>query len=257
MTPEGAAPPAAPSPNSVCTRCNAEFSCGAVAGDGACWCAQMPPLDLLPQQERQTLNPLPQRGRVRVGAPPVTTLFNPAPLPTHLRDFARTLRHNTTNAEDALWRVLRGQQTGVKFRRQHPINPYVLDFYCVERRLAIELDGGQHAQTSTMAHDDARTVFLKQQGVAVLRFWNNDVLGNMEGVWSEVMRALDQTPGLSPTLERGPVRAALPLTPSRWEGGQTDLPSRSEGGQETPASCFCPTCLKQLLHDQHLSASPD
>jgi formamidopyrimidine-DNA glycosylase len=98
---------------------------------------------------------------------------------------ARELREATTDAEKKLWRRIRSRQLlGMKFRRQHPIGDYIVDFYCDEARLAIELDGGQHASSSD--YDSARTEGLKRLGIRVLRFWNNDVLGNLDGVLQRV-----------------------------------------------------------------------
>src|SRR6266404_2835045 len=93
---------------------------------------------------------------------------------------ARQLRSNPTDAEMRLWSKLRRKQIdGHRFRRQVPIGPYIADFVCLERRLVIEVDGGQHSESIA---DDARTAWLEGQGFCVLRFWNNDVLGNTEGV---------------------------------------------------------------------------
>jgi very-short-patch-repair endonuclease len=92
-----------------------------------------------------------------------------------------------TDAEKKLWRALRRDQIdGLHFRRQHAVGPYVLDFYCPALRLAIELDGGQHALRT--AADARRTRRLNAKGIVVLRFWNNDVHGNLEGVLSEIAR---------------------------------------------------------------------
>jgi very-short-patch-repair endonuclease len=103
--------------------------------------------------------------------------------------FARKLRKNLTDAERRLWYCLRRKQVdGARFRRQHPIGPYVADFFCAEAQLIIEVDGGQHADD-----DGARTAWLEAQGYRVIRFWNNDVLGNTEGmllVISEALRAV-------------------------------------------------------------------
>ncbi len=100
--------------------------------------------------------------------------------------FASQLRTNSTDAEKRLWQALRNRQlAGYKFRRQFSIPPYIADFVCLEQRLVIELDGGQHADAIT--YDATRTVFLEQQGFRVLRFWNNDVLGNAEGVLEEIL----------------------------------------------------------------------
>jgi very-short-patch-repair endonuclease len=96
---------------------------------------------------------------------------------------ARRLRKSMTRAEWKLWSVLRRDQLeGLHFRRQHPIGPYVLDFYCSPLRLAIELDGGQHAYDNTRARDHRRTRWLQAKGITVVRFWNNDVIENLEGV---------------------------------------------------------------------------
>ena len=101
---------------------------------------------------------------------------------------SRRLRRNETDAERAIWRLLRNRQFAKsKFRRQHPIGPYVVDFYCHDRRLVIEIDGGQH----TAERDRKRSQFLEKRGLTVLRFWNNEVLGNIDGVGELILRALD------------------------------------------------------------------
>lgn len=92
---------------------------------------------------------------------------------------ARRLRRNATEAEKMLWRRLRDRQLdGLKFRRQFPIGRYVADFVCQEIRLVVELDGGQHSTAS----DAARSAFLTSEGWHILRFWNNEVMSNTEGV---------------------------------------------------------------------------
>ena len=107
--------------------------------------------------------------------------------PRHsLRLFARDLRHNSTDAERLLWRHLRNSQLeGVKFRRQQPIEAYIVDFVSLDKRLVIELDGGQHAEN--VEYDKQRDACLRSNGFVVLRFWNNDVIKNSEGVL-EVIR---------------------------------------------------------------------
>jgi very-short-patch-repair endonuclease len=103
----------------------------------------------------------------------------------------RTLRHQITDAERALWRRLRDRQLGgAKFRRQHEFGPYVLDFYCQERCLVVEVDGGQHYEPEQAARDERRTVYLASQGLRVLRFSNLDVLRNLEGVLGVVWGAV-------------------------------------------------------------------
>ena len=102
-----------------------------------------------------------------------------------IKTFSRTLRHVMTDAEQHLWRHLRlHQMAGFKFRRQHPVDGYILDFACVELIIAIELDGGQHAVA--IEADTIRTQALNQAGWKVLRFWNNDVLANTEAVLSSI-----------------------------------------------------------------------
>ena len=102
---------------------------------------------------------------------------------------ARALRKQATDAERLLWKHLRSRQLdGHKFRRQPPIGPCVVDFLCLEHRLVIELDGGQHADQQ--GKDEARSARLAGWGFRVLRFWNHEVLGNTEGVLQAIRDAL-------------------------------------------------------------------
>jgi very-short-patch-repair endonuclease len=99
---------------------------------------------------------------------------------------ARALRRTPTDAEARLWaRLRRKQLDGVRFRRQHPLGPYVVDCFCAEAKLIIEVDGGQHAQDT-----DTRTRWLEGRGYRVVRFWNNDVLANTEGMLLVILEAL-------------------------------------------------------------------
>ena len=105
----------------------------------------------------------------------------------HKTGFARHLRGSMTDAEARLWFHLRNRAfIGRKFRRQHPIGPYIADFACPEARLVVELDGGQHVE----ARDAIRTACLEARGYHVLRFWNNDVLTQMEAVLAAVLAEL-------------------------------------------------------------------
>lgn len=98
-----------------------------------------------------------------------------------------------TDVERLLWQALRGMQIhGQRFRRQHPIGPYIADFACVEQKLVVELDGGQHQEQQ--AYDEHRTAFMQAQGWRVLRFWNNDALDNMEGVLFRIAESLNAAP---------------------------------------------------------------
>lgn len=96
---------------------------------------------------------------------------------------ARDLRNNPTLAENKLWQRIRSSQLGVKFRRQAPLGPYVLDFFCPVLRLVIEIDGGQHAADPS---DLQRDAWLRSQGLHVLRFWNHEVMGNLDGVLERI-----------------------------------------------------------------------
>jgi very-short-patch-repair endonuclease len=101
---------------------------------------------------------------------------------------AQQLRRTLTRAEARLWTALRRRDVdGLKFRRQHPIGPYVLDFYCAERRLAVEVDGGVHDNDEAVAYDRARTKWLARQGVRVIRCTNEEVRDSLGGVVAWIM----------------------------------------------------------------------
>ena len=103
---------------------------------------------------------------------------------------ARELRRALTPAERKLWSALRGKQLyGLKFRRQHPLPPYIVDFYCHEKRLIVELDGGQHNEVARTAYDLERTAWLQGKGLRVIRFWNYEVETNLVGVLEAIARA--------------------------------------------------------------------
>ncbi len=95
---------------------------------------------------------------------------------------ARTLRKEMTDAEIRLWGKLRHDRMGVRFRRQVPFGPYILDFFCIKAKLAIEVDGGQHFETECLNKDAVRDNFLQNNGLTVLRFSNRDIFQNLNGV---------------------------------------------------------------------------
>jgi very-short-patch-repair endonuclease len=106
--------------------------------------------------------------------------------------FARSLRRQQTPAERVLWNTLRSVQAGgARFRRQHPIGDYIVDFVNLERKLIIEIDGGQHNFEMVKEQDALRTQWLENEGYRVLRFWNNEVLRNTEGVFMVIQQALE------------------------------------------------------------------
>ncbi|HEY0832724.1 MAG TPA: DUF559 domain-containing protein [Azospirillum sp.] len=116
-------------------------------------------------------------------------------------NFAVQLRRDSTEVEKLIWQKLRNTQLGAKFRRQEPILGFTVDFVAHDHRLVIELDGGQHAER--VEYDQRRTRMLEQAGFRVLRFWNNDVNENLDGVLETIRSAL----GATQVLRRDPRRA--------------------------------------------------
>lgn len=105
--------------------------------------------------------------------------------------FARKLRRNQTEVEKLMWKYLRDRRfDGVKFRRQHPIGPYIVDFISLEMHLIIELDGGGHNTDIGKKKDKERRVWLEKNGYKVLRFWNNELMSNMDDVLSVIHNVL-------------------------------------------------------------------
>ena len=110
-----------------------------------------------------------------------------------LKTFARNLRKDQTVTEKFLWNRLRSRQLlGCKFHRQFPIDQYILDFYCPEKKLAIELDGGQHLSDKQTGYDEKRTLHLKNRGIKIIRFFDNEVFQNISGVLEKIMENLQQ-----------------------------------------------------------------
>ena len=112
-------------------------------------------------------------------------------LAVRLVSIARRLRRRQTDAERNLWARLKSKQIeGAKFRRQHPIGPYVVDFVCLEKKLVVEIDGGHHNEDEVSLKDNDRASWLVGEGYRVLRFWNNDVLNQMESVLEKTREAV-------------------------------------------------------------------
>jgi very-short-patch-repair endonuclease len=125
-------------------------------------------------------------------------MSNPKPTkrvhPTILKH-ARELRREMTPQERKLWHCLRGKRLcRIKFRRQHPMDRFILDFFCYEHKLAIEIDGHSHYELGQQAYDQARTDWLAGRGIRVIRFTNRDVDTNLEGVLSEIAQACGEPP---------------------------------------------------------------
>jgi very-short-patch-repair endonuclease len=118
------------------------------------------------------------------------------------RERSQQLRKNMTDAEQALWARLRRRQVlDCKFRRQHPLGSYIVDFVCLERKLIVELDGGQHLEQA--GYDQQRSQWLEQRGYRVIRFWDNQVLTQPESVLQAIFNALDVPPTLARPLRGG------------------------------------------------------
>lgn len=130
---------------------------------------------------------------------------------------ARTLRRDATDAEKRMWRALRETFPALKWRRQVPIGPYFADFFSFAAKLVVEVDGGQHAEASS--YDARRTGFLRAQGLTVLRFWNDDVLTNTQGVMTQISLSLREREGATQSRkgegDRPPASNRQPPSPSQ------------------------------------------
>jgi len=187
-------------------------------------------------------------------------------IPAESIEFARNLRNDQTDAESLMWRLLRDRGLGgFKFRRQHPLPPYTLDFYCHDAALVIELDGGQHVDSP---HDEKRDAWLRARGLRVLRFWNNQVLQEtesvLEAVWNALMENSRPHPRPLSRRERGECG-----TVGRPSGILPDFMCLSKGitGGYLPLSCVLTTdevyaafyadeTAKGFLHSHSYTGNP-
>ena len=146
----------------------------------------------------------------------------------HTIQAARDQRRAPTRAEQILWEALRGRRlAGLKFRRQHPYDRFVLDAFCVEHQLEVEVDGGIHADAARIAHDAARAEFLQQHGIRILRFANEEVEERLAEVLRRIVEATS-SPGPSPPTARDAVAVSC---------NQTDgFRRRGEESAATPPS---------------------
>ena len=137
---------------------------------------------------------------------------------TMANERARHLRRNRTDAERRLWRELRGlKQAGFKFRQQVPIDPFIVDFACLSRRLIVEVDGGTHGTDAEIAHDERRNRYLEDRGFRVLRVWNSEVRENIEGVMDIIVATL-HTPTPDPSPQGGGETPRVPVVVSSGSG---------------------------------------
>ena len=148
-----------------------------------------------------------------------------------LKDFARQNRAEATEAEEILWRRLRGKKLGYRFRRQHPIDCYIVDFVCLELKLVVEVDGGYHETQNQQVEDQERTRILNESGYTVIRFSNEDVLQNERDVINQIALAMKRQERLNadhaPSLGGGRGRFKFPPKVSR---GSSRTSRRSESG---------------------------
>jgi len=120
---------------------------------------------------------------------------NPARRTVFKRALAKTLRINATDAERILWSLLRGRRlAALRFRRQQPIGPYIVDFFCPSAKLIVELDGSQHGTDEAIVYDEGRSRFFESKGYRVLRFSNGEVMTNRDGVAEAIYRAVQLLP---------------------------------------------------------------
>ena len=225
--------------------------------------------DLHPSlEEGGDLHPSPGgRGDGGEGKPLIKT--NP-PLPKKILERCRELRQNATDAEMLLWQILKNRGLhDAKFRRQHPVAGFILDFYCSEAKLAIELDGSGHLENNQAQHDQARTKALEDKGIRVLRFWNSDVLNNTQAVLEEIwitLEALTPSPSpegggeINPLFEGGGEINLLTEVGGEisnpTEGGG-ELSRSSEGGGGSRGSTEGGGELHQPPKDRYLPNSPE
>jgi very-short-patch-repair endonuclease len=155
---------------------------------------------------------------------------------------ARALRRLPTDAERRLWYFLRRNHLGFRFRRQFPLPPYFVDFACIEARLIVEADGGQHA---VPGEHERRDAFLTSKGWRILRFWNNDILQNQDGVFRIIIETLKNMPTPERSKKAIPSLGRPPPHPSPVSTGEGEPRSGREGAGTSPST---------LGDKEHLSA---
>ncbi len=112
---------------------------------------------------------------------------------TKIKPIRRKLRHEATETERILWSRLKSRQLlGYKFRRQYSIGIFIVDFYCPELKLVIEIDGSQHSEKSSAEYDQSRTNYFRDFNITVIRYWNNDIFKNIEGVFDDLLNKIKE-----------------------------------------------------------------
>ena len=138
-----------------------------------------------------------------------------------LLKFARTMRHAQTEAERKMWFLLRDKKlNNYKFRRQHPVADYIVDFFCIKSKLVVALDGGQHNDADQMEYDARRTDKLTKLGIQVLRFWDHDVLLDGDAVLETIYNSLEPSPQPSPGVPGEGVYEPVAFIPSPGTPGE-------------------------------------
>lgn len=141
-----------------------------------------------------------------------------------LTTYAKDLRGGSTDTERILWSHIRAKRLeGLKFRRQHPIGKYIVDFICLERKVVVELDGGQHTEPEKKEYDSERDYWLKQEGYRVLRFWDNEVLLNTKGVLEVIRENCLEHPPLRPLPSREGMKINKSLPSREWDNRRVSL----------------------------------
>ena len=125
------------------------------------------------------------------------------PYNVDLKERSRTMRKNATDAERKLWKILKSEELKkLTFSRQKPLGNYIVDFYCSKAQLVIEVDGSGHGEVEQKRYDEERTAYLQGFNLKVLRFWNNEVIKNPEGVYETIIQTIKETP-LAPLFLEG------------------------------------------------------
>ena len=175
-----------------------------------------------------------------------------------LIQLSKNLRNNSTKEEIILWQYLKQKQLGVKFRRQQPIGKYIVDFICFEKKIIIELDGGQHNDDKNIEKDKIRDLFFKQCGYRVIRFWNNEINQNIESVINKIITEIECPPleggPKSPISRRGQILFIPCLNPDGMQLGQRTNANGVDLNRNFPTKNWGKNCGDNATCDDEKSA---